>query len=99
MTIKIVQDLTQCDGDREELNIIKENIIIKDQYIETQDSIIKTQESKIQDYKYTINAHQYIDSSHVNITKSLNEKANIYKKERNWYRIAAVILLIISIIK
>lgn len=79
--------------------LLKENLSLKDLVINKQDSIIKIQDNKISDYKLTINAYQQVDTAHVNITKSLNDKAEIYRKERNWYRIAAVVLLIVSIIK
>lgn len=94
-----VQDLVKCDGDREELVILKENIELKDQYISTQDSIIKTKDLKINDYKTTILAYQQVDTAHINITNALNDKVETYRKERNWYRIAAVILLVITLVK
>jgi len=94
-----VQDLVKCDGDREELVILKENIELKDQYISTQDSIIKTKDLKINDYKTTILAYQQVDTAHINITNALNDKVETYRKERNWYRIAAVILLVITLVR
>jgi hypothetical protein len=94
-----VQDLVKCDGDREELIILKDNIELKDQYISTQDSIIKTKDLKINDYKTTIFAYQQVDTAHINITNALNDKVETYRKERNWYRIAAVILLVVTLIR
>jgi len=44
-------------------------------------------------------AYSQIDTAHVNIVNATNEKANVYRKERNWYRIAAVILLVVTLVK
>ena len=97
--MKTVQDLTKCDGEREEMKVLQENLTIKDKYIQTQDSIIKDKDLKITDYMATINAYKQVDTAHVNITNALNEKSEIYRKERRWWRIAAVVFAILAIVK
>ena len=99
LVTKTVQDLTKCDGERQEMIILKENLQLMDDYVQKQDGIILEQEKKIADYKTAMLAYSQIDTAHVNIVNATNEKANVYRKERNWYRIAAVILLIVTLVK
>lgn len=79
--------------------LLKENLQLKDSYIQKQDSISKEQDKKIADYKTAMLAYSQIDTAHVNVVNATNEKANIYRKERNWYRIAAVILLVVTLVR
>lgn len=97
--MKTVQDLTKCDGEREEKKVLEENLEIKSKYIVFQDSVIKEKDLKIADYKSTINAYAQVDTAHINITNALNEKSEIYRKERRWWRIAAIVFAILAIVK
>lgn len=99
LVLKTVQDLTKCDGEREEMKILQENYAIKSQQVDLKDSIIKEKDLKIADYKTTINAYAQVDTAHIKITNALTEKADIYRKERGWWRIAAILFTIVAIIK
>lgn len=97
--MKTVADLTKCDGEREEMKVLQENYDIKSKYVAFQDSVIKEKDLKIADYKTTINVYAQVDTAHIKITNALTEKANIYRNERRWWRIAAIILAIVAIAK
>ena len=99
LVTKTVQDLTRCDGEREVMKVMQNSLELQEKKIAFQDSVIQQKDLKISDYKATITAYQQVDTAHVRITTALTEKADIYKNERRWWRVAAVIFAIIAIVK
>ena len=93
ITLDIITNIYSVPDEQGNQKLIKRGLVYKKQFN------ITIQTVQINDLKMINTAYQQIDTAHVNITKALTENVNVYRKERNWYRIAAVILLVVTLVK
>lgn len=98
IVIKVIQDLEKGDMNEKQVEILNENLIIKDKYIAKQDSIIKTQTEKVRSFDSSIMAQNDVNDVNLKTIENLNltiKKQN--KKIKGWKIIVAALLVGIAV--
>ena len=98
IVIKVIQDLEKGDMNEKQVEILNENLIIKDNYIAKQDSVIKTQTEKVRSFESSVIAQNDVNDVNLKTIENLNltiKKQN--KKIKGWKIIVAALLVGIAI--
>jgi uncharacterized coiled-coil protein SlyX len=98
IVIKVIQDLEKGDMNEKQVEILNENLIIKDNYIAKQDSVIKTQTEKVKSFESSIMAQNDVNDVNLKTIENLNltiKKQN--KKIKGWKIIVAALLVGIAV--
>jgi uncharacterized coiled-coil protein SlyX len=81
-----------------QVEILNENLIIKDKYITKQDSVIKTQTEKVRSFESSVMAQNDVNDINLKTIENLNltiKKQN--KKIKGWKIIVAALLVGIAV--
>ena len=98
IVIKVIQDLEKGDMNEKQVEILNENLIIKDKYIAKQDSVIKTQTEKVRSFESSVIAQNDVNDVNLKTIENLNltiKKQN--KKIKGWKIIVAALLVGIAV--
>jgi uncharacterized coiled-coil protein SlyX len=98
IVIKVIQDLEKGDMNEKQVEILNENLIIKDNYIAKQDSVIKTQTEKVKSFESSVMAQNDVNDVNLKTIENLNltiKKQN--KKIKGWKIIVVALLVGIAI--
>ena len=98
IVVKVIQDLEKGDMNEKQVEILNQNLIIKDNYIAAQDSIIKTQLVKEKSFECAIGAQKDINDVNLKTIENLNltiTKQN--KKIKAWKIISGVLLVVLAV--
>ena len=98
IVIKVIQDLEKGDFNGKQVEILNENLIIKDKWIASQDSIIKVKTEKEKSFETTLSSQKDINDVNLKTIENLNltiTRQN--KKIKAWKIIAAALLVGIAV--
>ena len=98
IVIKVIQDLEKGDMNEKQVEILNENLVIKDKWIASQDSIIKVKTEKEKSFETTLSSQKDINDVNLKTIENLNltiTRQN--KKIKAWKIIAAALLVGIAV--
>lgn len=94
IVIKVIQDLEKGDMNEKQVEILNQNLIIKDNYIAKQDSIIRVKTEKEKSFECSLGSQKDINDVNLKTIENLNLTITRQNKKIKAWKIIAAILLV-----